>query len=95
MSRNILKTIVIFLGALIILAFIALIYGMYLKISKNNNKPLDFPTVFSLQLENIQKIKNIEVMDKNKLLIIIESDSGSKGAIYDVNKNQIISYIDR
>ena len=68
---------------------------MYLKISKNDNIPLDSPTVFSLQLENIEKIKNIEVMDKDKLLIIIETNIGSKGAIYDVNKNKIISYIDR
>ena len=83
------------MGILIILAFLALIYGMYLKISTTGTKLLDSSINFSSQLDSEEKIKNIEVFDKNKLLILIESNDMIKGAIYDVDKNKIIRFIDR
>ena len=64
MSKNIIQSIVIILGILIILAFLALIYGMYLKISTTeiiiliNNSKIIFSNLF---IEN-EKIKNIEVI---------------------------------
>ena len=95
MSKNIIQSIVIILGILIILAFLALIYGMYLKISTTGTNLLDSTIIFSSQLDSDEKIKNIEVLDKNKLLILIESNERIKGAIYDVDNNQIIRFIDR
>ena len=95
MSKNIIQSIVIILGILIIFAFLALIYGMYLKISTTGKNSLDSPIIFSSQLSNDEKIKNIEVLNKNKLLILIEKNEIIKGAIYDVNNNQIIRFIDR
>ena len=95
MSKNIIQSIVIILGILIILAFLALIYGMYLKISTTGTNLLDSSIIFSSQLDSDEKIKNIEVLDKNKLLILIESNDKIKGAIYDVDNNQIIRFIDR
>ena len=83
------------MGILIILAFFALIYGMYLKISTTGTNLLDSAIIFSSQLASDEKIKNIEVLDKNKLLILIESNDKIKGAIYDVDNNQIIRFIDR
>ena len=80
---------------LIILAFLAIIYGMYLKISTTGTNLLDSTIIFSSQLDSDEKIKNIEVLDKNTLLILIESNDKIKGAIYDVNNNQIIRFIDR
>ena len=83
------------MGILIILALLALIYGMYLKISTTGKNLLDSTIIFSSQLDNDEKIKNIEVLDKNKLLILIEKNDMIKGAIYDVDNNQIIRFIDR
>ena len=95
MSKNIIQSIVIILGILIIIAFLALIYGMYLKISTTGTNLLDSAIIFSSQLDFDEKIKNIEVLDKNKLLILIESNDMIKGAIYDVDNNQIIRFINR
>ena len=95
MSKNIIQSIVIILGILIIFAFLALIYGMYLKISTTGKNLLDSAIIFSSQLSDDEKIKNIEVLDKNKLLILIEKNDMIKGAIYDVDNNQIIRFIDR
>ena len=95
MIKNTTQTIVIILGILIIIAFLAVIYGMYLKISKPG-KNLENSTIkFSSQLTDGEKIKNIEVLDKDKLLILIETNDRLKSAIYDIDKNQIIRIIER
>ena len=87
--------VVIILGVLIILAFLAIIYGMYLKISTSSNNFTNIPQIFSAKLNNSEKIVNIEIIDKNKLLILIESADNIKGAIYDIKKNNIIGFIER
>ena len=68
---------------------------MYLKISKSSNNLINTPYIFSTKLNNNQKILNIEVIDKNKLLILIESADNIKGAIYDIENNKIIRFIER
>ena len=49
----------------------------------------------SLKLKNNEKIRNIEVIDKNNLLIVIENTNNIKAGIYDINNNKIIRYIER
>ena len=68
---------------------------MYLKISKSSNNLINTPYIFSTKLNNNEKILNIEVIDINKLLILIESTDNIKGAIYDIENNKIISFIER
>ncbi|PPR55496.1 MAG: hypothetical protein CFH12_00170 [Alphaproteobacteria bacterium MarineAlpha5_Bin2] len=68
---------------------------MYLKISKSSNNLINTPYIFSTKLNNNEKILNIEVIDKNKLLILIESADNIKGAIYDIENNEIIRFIER
>lgn len=68
---------------------------MYLKISTPSNNLINTPYIFSTKLNNNEKILNIEVIDKNKLLILIESADNIKGAIYDVKNNKIIGFIER
>ena len=68
---------------------------MYLKISKSSNNLINIPYIFSTKLNNNEKILNIEVIDKNKLLILIESADNIKGAIYDIENNIIIRFIER
>ena len=68
---------------------------MYLKISKSSNNLINTPYIFSTKLNNNEKILNIEVIDKNILLILIESTDNIKGAIYDIENNKIIRFIER
>ena len=68
---------------------------MYLKISTSGLKLSKSPEFFSSNLLNSEKIYNIEVIDKEYLLILIDKSTGIKGAIYDIKKNEIIRYIDR
>ena len=68
---------------------------MYLKISKSSNNLINTPYIFSTKLNNNEKILNIEVIDKNKLLILIGSADNIKGAIYDIENNKIIRFIER
>tara|TARA_B100000378_G_scaffold239244_1_gene206996 strand:- start:158 stop:445 length:288 start_codon:yes stop_codon:yes gene_type:complete len=95
MSKNFIQFVVIILGVFIIIAFLAIIYGMYLKISKSSNNLINTPYIFSTKLNNNEKILNIEVIDKNKLLVLIESADNIKGAIYDIENNKIIRFIER
>ena len=77
------------------MAFLALIYGMYLKISKSPNilsKSLDN---FSLNLKKEEKIKNMEVIDNENILILIDYKGKIKGYVYNYRKNQIIRFINR
>tara|TARA_Y100001970_G_C14031708_1_gene748979 strand:+ start:124 stop:411 length:288 start_codon:yes stop_codon:yes gene_type:complete len=95
MSKNIMQSIVVILGILIVLAFGATIYGMYLKISTNSKNQDGKIANFYVQLSDNEKIKDIEVIDKNRLLLTIESADNLKGAIYDINNNKITGYIQK
>jgi hypothetical protein len=95
MSKNVIQNIVIILGILIIIAFLTLIYGMYSKISNSSKNLNNSSLIFSANLTENEKIKNIEILDKNKLLILIDSNKVIKAAIYDINKNKIIKIINR
>ncbi len=89
------QSIVVILGILIVLAFGATIYGMYLKISTNSKNQDGKIANFYVQLSDNEKIKDIEVIDKNRLLLTIESADNLKGAIYDINNNKITGYIQK
>ena len=56
MSKKIIQFIVIFLAVLIIICFVALILGMYLKITGNQNNSQHNIKDFSLGLSNNEKI---------------------------------------
>ena len=89
------QSIVVILGLLIVLGFGATIYGMYLKISTNSKKQDGKLANFYVQLSANEKIKDIEVIDKNRLLLTIESGDNLKGAIYDINNNKITGYVQK
>ena len=42
-----------------------------------------------------ERIKDIQVLDDDRLLILIEKNQNIKGAIYNINKNSIIRTIDK
>ena len=95
MSKNIIQSIVIILAILIFIAFLALIYGMYLKISIPSYNLEKSSYIYSLKLDKNEKIKNIEVIDKDNLLIVIDQGDDIKGSIYNIKENEVIRFINR
>ena len=67
---------------------------MYSKISTSEIKVIDQSLNVSEKLKEGEKIQNIEVLDKNRLLIVIENDKNIKGAIYDIKNNKFILRIE-
>ena len=80
---------------MILIAFLFIIYGMYLKISITPKNYSSFPSKFSANLTNNEKIVDIQVIDKNRLLVLIESSDNIKGAIYDIKLDKFIKLIER
>ena len=95
MSKKFLQFIVILLALLIVICFISLIVGMYLKISGNQNNYQHNIKDFSLGLSKNEKIIDIEVLNKNQLLIVISNSVNTSGIVYDTKENNIISTIKR
>ena len=95
MSKKILQFIVILLAVLIIICFVSLIVGMYLKIAGNQNNSQNNIKNFSLNLANSEKIIDIQVLNNNQLLIVISNSVNTSGIVYDTKKNNIISTIKR
>ena len=79
------------LSFLIIIAFFAVIYGLYIKISSKTSK--NYNKISSLSLIADQEIKNIQVIDNNRILITITEDSEIQGIIFDIDKKEIIQRI--
>ena len=68
---------------------------MYLKIAGNQNNSQHNIKDFSLGLANNEKIIDIEVLNKNQLLIVISNSVNTSGIVYDTKENKIISIIKR
>ena len=68
---------------------------MYLKIAGNQNNSQHNIKDFSLGLSKNEKIIDIEVLNKNQLLIVISNSVNTSGIVYDTKKNNIISTIKR
>ena len=49
----------------------------------------------SLNLDKEEEIVHMEVIDKNRLLIIIKSQGGIKGVIYNIEKETISKFIEK
>ena len=95
MSKKILQFIVILLAVLIVICFVSLMTGMYLKIAGNQNNSHHNLKDISLGLENNEKIIDIEVLNKNQLLIIISNSVNTSGIVYDTKEKNILYTIKR
>ncbi len=84
--------IVIILSILIIFSFIALIYGIYSKLSDTSFKE-HIPSYTYLKLNDEQNIIDFEVIDNSRILIKIKDENSIYMAIYDIDKKQILEYI--
>ena len=89
MSQKILKFIVIFLGVLIVICFLALVYGLYIKTTKKQSN-LDINLIeYNLNLEKGHKITDIDMIDNNRILFTIKSNDKVYALIYDIETSNI------
>ena len=66
---------------------------MYIKISPKALKNYTIDEIVSLSLIQGQEIKNIQVIDNNRILITIVDDDEIQGVIFDINSQEIIQRI--
>ena len=66
-----------------------------MKITTSANNITEAIKFFSADLAEDERIKDIQVLDDDRLLILIEKNQNIKGAIYNINKNSIIRTIDK
>ena len=89
MSQKILKFIVIFLGILIVICFLALVYGLYIKTSKKQSNLETNLIDYNLNLEKGHKITDIDMIDNNRILFTIKSNDKVYALIYDIDTSNI------
>ena len=89
MSQKILKFIVIFLGILIVICFLALVYGLYIKTTKKQSNLETNLIEYNLNLEKGHKITDIDMIDNNRILFTIKSNDTVYALIYDIETSNI------
>ena len=89
MSQKILKFIVIFLGILIVICFLALVYGLYIKTTKKQSNLETNLIDYNLNLEKGHKITDIDMIDNNQILFTIKSNDKVYALIYDIETSNI------
>ena len=89
MSQKILKFIVIFLGILIVICFLALVYGLYIKTTKIQSNLETNLIDYNLNLEKGHKITDIDMIDNNRILFTIKSNDKVYALIYDIETSNI------
>lgn len=89
MSQKILKFIVIFLGILIVICFLALVYGLYIKTTKKQSNLETNLIDYNLNLEKGHKITDIDLIDNNRILFTIKSNDKVYALIYDIETSNI------
>ena len=89
MSQKILKFIVIFLGILIVICFLALVYGLYIKTTKKQSNLETNLIDYNLNLEKGHKITDIDMIDNNRILFTIKNNDKVYALIYDIQSTKI------
>ena len=93
MSQKILQFIVVFLALLIFLCFLALVYGLYIKIGKKQSNLKTNNIYYNLNLEEGHEIKDIDLIDDNRILFTIKNNDKIYAILYDI-VNEDITKID-
>ncbi len=90
MSKKILQFIVFLLAFLIFICFLALVYGLYIKIAKKQSN-LEINNInYNLNLKEGHEITDIDLIDDNRILFTIKNNDKIYALIYDIRKSNII-----
>ena len=68
---------------------------MYSKILTDSEDIILDPKQITLNLNDKEAIVDIEIIDKNRLLITINSSDNLKGVIYNIKQNKILKIIEK
>ena len=90
MSQKILKFVVIFLGIMIVICFLALVYGLYIKTTKKQSNLETNLINYSLNLEEGHEITDIDLVDNNRILFTIKTNDKVYALIYDIQNSKIL-----
>ena len=94
MTQKLIKFIVFILTFLIIIAFIALIYGIYLKIDTNKNNKININIYDkNLYIKDTDIISDIKVINEELILLIMESYNNKYFVVYDFKNDKILKII--
>ena len=94
MNQKFLKSIVIVLFILIIIALISIVYGIFFKIELNNNKNEVIVHLNEIStIKDLGTIEDITALSENKVLIKMKNDKEIFGLVYNLQNNQIIKII--
>ena len=90
MSKRILQFIVFLLAFLIFICFLALVYGLYIKIAKKQSN-LEINNInYNLNLKEGHEITDIDLIDDNRILFTIKNNDKIYALIYDIRKSNIV-----
>ena len=89
MSQKILKFIVIFLGILIVICFLALVYGLYIKTTKKQSNLETNLIDYNLNLEKGHEITDIDLIDNNRILFTIKNNDKVYALIYNIQNSNV------
>ena len=68
---------------------------MYIKISSKTLNNHNIDEIISMSLTQNQKIKEIQVIDNNRILITIEDDNEIQGIIFNIDTQEIIYRVEK
>ena len=91
MSKKFLQFIVVFLAVLILLCFIALIYGLYIKIGKKQSKLEVEKIYYKLNIGEGHEITDIDLINNDKILFTIKNKTKTYAIIYDIDTKKMIN----
>ena len=74
---------------MIIICFLALVYGLYIKTTKKQSN-LDTNSIdYNLNIEKGHKITDIDMIDNNRILFTIKNNDKVYALIYDIQTSNI------
>ena len=68
---------------------------MYSKILTDSKDITLDPKKITLNLNDKEEITDIEIIDENRLLILVNSSDSLKGVIYDIKQSKILKIIEK
>ena len=78
------------LAFLIFICFLALVYGLYIKIGKKQSN-LEINNInYNLNLKEGHEITDIDLIDDNRILFTIKNNDKIYALIYDIRKSNIV-----
>ena len=80
---------------MILLCFITLIYGLYIKSGKKQTNLETNDINYSLNLEEGDEITDIDLIDNKKLLFTIKNNNNVYALIYDIQNKKTIKIENR